>query len=273
MIREISITPIQVHPGSKITALNTFAKALEITKGLPLKYDREEGMDKKILNLKKAQETYVSALREVGDGVTLPEDVLSTHIQISKAVEVDPPAAQDPPKQDPPKQDKPAVQQINGDEIVKAVAKAVSEAVAPLQMSLSGGDPNPHTDPEKQDITSQITKAVEAAITPIKADLDKLRGIPAPLRGKTSMSDPGAPPPRSEGGDGGNKIDRAIEKLTNLKSWPNGRRSSDLYGIGQETAMKLVMARSQRKPSRQAGKMRIEGMSLNQTEIDFLNNS
>jgi hypothetical protein len=35
-IKEVTVTPIQVHPGAQITAVNTLAKALELTKALPL---------------------------------------------------------------------------------------------------------------------------------------------------------------------------------------------------------------------------------------------
>lgn len=46
LLYEISVTPIQVHPGAQITAVNTIAKSLEICKSLPI----APGQDLLVLN-------------------------------------------------------------------------------------------------------------------------------------------------------------------------------------------------------------------------------
>lgn len=93
LLREISITPIAVHPGAKIVAANTFAKALELTKALelrPIQQPKERGNTMKIKKeeLIAAQQNLRSLLNgyaEQNDG-NLPDEWVEEHQDLQKAL-------------------------------------------------------------------------------------------------------------------------------------------------------------------------------------------
>jgi len=89
LLYEISITPTQVHPGSRITAVNTLAKALSITKALPIyNSERKDPMNKQD-EVRAAQEALISSLRDLGADGELPEEFLQLHDEITKAIEIE----------------------------------------------------------------------------------------------------------------------------------------------------------------------------------------
>jgi len=127
LLYEISVTPAQVHPGSKIVAVNTLAKALTITKALPLPPPQQRNKMNKILQLQKQLIEELRAQASANGGVDLPEEFVSNHDAITKALQFSP-----------------------GEESVElgdAITKAVAAAVAPLQQKIASleGTPAPLT--------------------------------------------------------------------------------------------------------------------------------
>lgn len=90
LMSEITVTPVQVHPGAKITGVNTLSKALEICKALRLG-DKGEPMDP-IKAAQEAQAAYVAALKALPDGATLPSELVENHEAVNKALGIEPPA-------------------------------------------------------------------------------------------------------------------------------------------------------------------------------------
>lgn len=91
LISEVTITPIQVHPSAKITKVNTMAKALEMSKALPLNHVKDASMDK-IKQARDAQSAYLSAMSNLEDGVDLPQEMVDAHKALMGAIEVEEPS-------------------------------------------------------------------------------------------------------------------------------------------------------------------------------------
>jgi len=80
LLYEISVTPIQVHPGAKIVAANTLAKALDLAKALPIGKN-------KMPDLQELQKAYLAGLKAHAEqnGGVIPDDVADVHLRVSKA--------------------------------------------------------------------------------------------------------------------------------------------------------------------------------------------
>lgn len=92
LLYEISVTPIQVHPGAKIVAANTLAKALDLAKALPIGKN-------KMPDLQELQKAYIAGLKAHAEqnGGVVPDDVADVHLRVSKALQ---PAAPSSPVAD-----------------------------------------------------------------------------------------------------------------------------------------------------------------------------
>ena len=124
LIHEISITPTQVHPGSRITGVNTLAKALELTKALPLIYTRTT-MNEKQKKAFEAQTAYLAALKELGDGAELPQEMVEVHKALSTAIADDP----QPEKKEVAVQEQP--------DITALIVKAIADQLSPIQEQIN----------------------------------------------------------------------------------------------------------------------------------------
>lgn len=145
LIHETTVTAIQVHPGAKITGINTLAKALEIAKALPLGASQQDGertMDEKLQALQAAQETALQALHDLPDGTEIPTNLILAQEKISKALGIEKPAEAppaDPPAEDPiSKALEPLMEQL------KAQQEQISQltgAPAPVRNRVDHDDP------------------------------------------------------------------------------------------------------------------------------------
>jgi len=199
LIYEISVTSAQVHPASRITGLNTLAKALQMTKALALWRDP---MDEKTKKALEAQQVYVEALKSLGDNVELPQDLLVGHVAITKAIQIEEePAAKPAAPPAPP---------------------AMDEA--------------------------QISKAIADAVAPLQDELNRLKGTPAPIRGRITLqgAPDGAQPKPTDLPIGPSPVEKALSMLANPKNWVNGIPGDNVAGCDAVTAMKLVMVGSKR---------------------------
>lgn len=88
LIYEVTVTPVQVHPSAQITQVNTMAKALEMSKALPLTIEGK-GMSEQVKRAQEAQEAYIKAMRALEDGVDLPQEMLDRHNSIGGAMQVE----------------------------------------------------------------------------------------------------------------------------------------------------------------------------------------
>jgi len=99
LLHEISITPTQVHPGARITAIADLAKALECTKALTFQpLHKQTERKKNTMTAKEIMEMQaglIEALREAGS-IDLPQEFMDTQDAISKALQpVEEPATSD----------------------------------------------------------------------------------------------------------------------------------------------------------------------------------
>lgn len=122
LMSEITVTPVQVHPGAKITGVNTLSKALTLCKALELGDKGETSMSEE---LKAAQDAYLAALHKMPDGSTLPPEILNNHEQITKALSLEP--APPPPQEPPPKA---------STTLPSELQEAITKALEPLQQKV-----------------------------------------------------------------------------------------------------------------------------------------
>jgi len=135
LLHEITITPIQVHPGAQITGVNTLAKALEIAKALPLgtsTTNTGECAMSKFAQIQELQQKLVAELQALPDDVEIPAKLLETQEAVSKALGMGGEEAPDPVA--------PVV-----DEGQAIIDEAVAKALAPFadQLEKLGMDPAP----------------------------------------------------------------------------------------------------------------------------------
>lgn len=218
-IAEVTVTPIQVHPGAQITAVNTLAKALELTKALPLCHSesplsnndnnqpnpdsgrtlpmtREERLRRlraQQAQLASAQNELVAQLKEMQELGIEPDEAflqqqaaLATHnSQLTKALNLETGGGEPPANTDPAGGGNPA---------------NPTAPVNPPPAPASGGD-----DEVKQQL-AQLTKSLElqqAQNEKLEQELAALRGEPAPIRNHTSHTAPAGALPKPVGGGGG----------------------------------------------------------------------
>lgn len=134
LIYEISVTPTQVHPGSRITGVNTLAKALEISKALPLQTKRKTMNEKQKKAIEQAQKAYLDALQAAGDGAEIPEELAENHQLIAKAISFEEATEEEA-----------APSQKEVSEEVPNIEALIMKAIAPLQEQINGlkGQPAP----------------------------------------------------------------------------------------------------------------------------------
>ena len=180
-------------------------------------------MDEKTKKAVEAQQAYLAALKDLGDGAALPDEMITTHVALSKAIVVE--------------EDKPV------------------EPVAP---------PAPVAPPVND--MEAIVKAIQSAVAPLQEKIEKLEGIPAPLRGKTSMVAPdGAQPKPTEVSQRG-VFQKALGILAKSKNGAADVGKGEYHGCDAMTAMKLILAQSQSKRTRL---YIADGISLEPHEKEF----
>lgn len=128
LLVEISVTPIQVHPGAKIVAANTVAKALEIAKALPVRKELQ-------MTLKEAQAKYLQAMREEAEknGGALPDDIAEAHLKVAQAIKPASPATS------------------SSEDVIKSLQSQIDELKSKLQVPApSKKIETLHADPKSQ---------------------------------------------------------------------------------------------------------------------------
>lgn len=170
LLYEISVTPIQVHPGAKIVAANTFAKALDLAKALPIGKN-------KMPDLQELQKAYLAGLKAHAEqnGGVVPDDVADIHLRVSKALQ---PAASSSAAPSSPAQD----------EIKKGLDLEAENAELKAKLAALEGKPAPskkqetfHADPtaavkpiDKGDGSLLLSKAIDLLSDPVKRAYYKL---------------------------------------------------------------------------------------------------
>jgi len=200
LMSEITVTPVQVHPGAKVTGVNTLSKALRICKALVLgpTDDASRGvqpMDPKLKAALEAQKAYAEALHSLGDGAELPPELIEAEEKISKALGLQ--QATPPPPANPVK---PADPPALGADLQEAISKALGplqqkidsldarvNGRAPLRRQV-GGNPDPVSNPKPGDrvemtVEEQTSKALKMGGNVRDGKLD--RGTGKPVRGVT----------------------------------------------------------------------------------------
>lgn len=177
LMSEITVTPIQVHPGAKITGCNTLSKALRITKALRLRGGATTGANAMPMTPEQqaafdAQQAYVAALKALPEGVEPPAEVITNQEAITKAL-----GLKQPPAQPPVAPAQPAIPADIMEAITKALAPtmslveqhtaaiaAISNQAAPLRNQVAHDD-NPVGQPRPNagapDMYERMTKALD----------------------------------------------------------------------------------------------------------------
>ena len=213
LLHEISVTPTQVHPGSRITGVNTLAKALEITKALPL-IERNYTMNEKQKRAMELQSMYFESLKDLGDGTEVPEEMLRVHELLSKAIKVDEPSTALPTVASP------------------NVAK--NEKETPEQLAV---------------LETLLKKALQQHLAPLQEQVNRLSQQPAPIRARVTMNAPegAAPKPLGQTNSYGGAIEKALQVISTSKNGISNFGQGDYHGCDGLTAMKLIFARSRTK--------------------------
>ena len=207
LMSEITVTPIQVHPGAKVTGVNTLSKALRICKALRIGGSAittgENPMNPKVKAAMDAQAAYAASLADLPDDVELPEELLTNEEGITKALglggsqepPVEPPQENEPPASNPPAfQMPPELQEAItksleiGQQNAAAIA-ALSGEVAPLRNQVAHDDPgaNPRPAGGAPSTYERMTKALELGSQVRDGKLNRGQGEPAIVSGPDLM--------------------------------------------------------------------------------------
>lgn len=195
LMSEITVTPIQVGPGAKITGVNTLSKALEICKALTLGAQGEKTMDPKMKAAIEAQKAYLASLGDLPDGAELPKELLEIQEGINKAMGV-------------------SGQPQNNTQTQQPTQTTQQPSTQTTQQPQSSQTQNPAQGGTASEVHEAITKALAPLQQQVQQLNDKVNG-PGPLRNRvghdgdnpTSTARPGD---RSNGSDFYENVSKAL---------------------------------------------------------------
>lgn len=239
LLYEISVTPTQVHPGAKITAVNTLAKALDLCKALPLcpgggSYLPPQD-DKTRPTMKAPRRAYMTTPTQgakprgepvMSEKIKQLTDQLNAELAAAAgedgSIELDPAVAAQ-------FQQWGASVEFDG-EVEKGLDP--DDATPPAGNENDPGqnpdpaNPAPALDPEA--FAALVSGAVEKGLQPIKERIEALEAdAPSP-----------APQPRSA------RIRTSAEKPAGAKAKPTGAQDADPYGPATVSKALDVLANS-----------------------------
>lgn len=227
IIYEISVAPIQVHPGTRIEAVNTIARSLTNThthmvhRALTLQNTPDHGshvMDMK--ELEALQQKLAKGLAEAAkaNGGTLPKELVDKQVELARALGGDVPPKEEPPV-DPPKVDPPAQgQAFDQDAFLSKLNESFDAKL------------------------SEVTRGLKEDNEELRKELEELRGVPASRKNKTSIDAPtdAKPKPSSiPGSDKDNPIMRALSNACDPKIYDDPQPGD--VRMTPRLAAKLVM--------------------------------
>lgn len=247
---EISVAPIQCHPGTRIEAINTLARSLRTTRedmvqrALFFHETRSEKMDPKEKELLELQARTRALMIEVADenGGTVPESFASKHAEVSRMLsqpeETPPPVTPLPNVNEPPAPTpQPAGNNFNPEELLARFDNKVAE----------------------------VQRGYEEQIEVLHQEINELKGIPAPRKNRTRLAPgPQAAPKPTELPEGGrNQLQRTLDFLG--ENDPTG----DVI-VRPETQHTTIAKMLLIKANKSIGMRVIDGISYSPQEQVFL---